>query len=126
MVHNYNTWGKKEELVVKMNQDSQMKDMKINYLKDENLNLKEIVIKNLQIENEELWQKCKQLERLCKKDESDHNGLAKYGHQNNIILSGIPDSISDNKLEESVISVLADIDVYVRYQDIEACHRFGW
>ena len=81
MVHNYNTWGKKQELVVKMNQDSQMKDMKINSLKDENLNLKEIIIKNLQNENEELWQKCEQLERICTKYESDHNALAKYGHQ---------------------------------------------
>ena len=49
MVHHYNTRGKKQELV-KMNRDSQMKEMEnnilsINSLKDEILNLKEIVIK---------------------------------------------------------------------------------
>ena len=49
---------KKQELVVNMNQDSQMKDMRnnilssINSLKNEILNLKEIIIKNLQNENE--------------------------------------------------------------------------
>ena len=64
MVHDYNTRGKKQELVVKMNQDSQMKDMENNILssinsqKDEILNLKEIAIKNLQNENEKLQQKC--------------------------------------------------------------------
>ena len=52
MAHGYNTQGKKEELVVKMNQDSQMKGMdnnilsSINYLKNEILNLKEVIIKN--------------------------------------------------------------------------------
>ena len=131
MVHDYNTRGKKQEPVVKMNQDLQMKDMdnnilsSINSLKDEILNLREIVIKNLQNENEKLRQKCEQLERQCAKYKSNHNALAQYGHQNNVGLSGIPDSVSDDTLEESVISVLADIDVFVEYQDKEACHRSG-
>ena len=33
--------------------------------------------------------------------------------------------VSEDVLEESVISVLADIDVLVEIQDIEVCHRFG-
>ena len=44
---------------------------------------------------------------------------------NIIVLSGIPESVSEDVLEESVISVLADIDVFVESQDIKACHRFG-
>ena len=114
-----------------MNQDSQMKDMEnnilhsINSLKDEILNLKEIVIKNFQNENEKFRQKCKWLERPCAKYESDHNALAQYGHRNNVVLSGIPDYVSDDTLKESVISVLAEIDVFVEHKDIEACHRFG-
>ena len=131
MVHDYNTRGKKQELVVKMNQDSQMKDMENNILssinsqKDEILNLKEIAIKNLQNENEKLQQKCERLERHCAKYKSDHNALAQYGCWNNEVLSGIPDSVSDDTLEESVISVLTDIDLYIEHQDIEACHKFG-
>ena len=63
MVHDYYTRGKKQELVVKMNQDSQIKDMEDNLLssvnsqKDEILNLKEIVIENPQNENEKNFEK---------------------------------------------------------------------
>ena len=131
MVHDFNTRGRKQELVVKMNQDSHMKDMEnnilssINSLEDKILNLKEIVIKNLWNENEKLRKKCEQLERHCAKYESDHNALVQYGCQNNEVLSGILDFVSDDTLEESVISLLADIDVCVEHQDIEACYRFG-
>ena len=59
------------------------------------------------------------------KYESDHNTLAQHGRGNNVILSGIPESVSEDLLEESVISILADIDVLLESQDIEACHRFG-
>ena len=41
------------------------------------------------------------------------------------ILSGIPESISEDVLEESVIPILADVDVFVERHDIEACYRFG-
>ena len=41
------------------------------------------------------------------------------------VLSGIPKMVSEGVLEESVMSVLADIDVSRESQDIEACHRFG-
>ena len=51
--------------------------------------------------------------------------MAQYGRRNNVILSGIPESVSEDVLEESVISVLSDIDVLVESQNIEACHRFG-
>ena len=59
MVHDYSTRGRKQE-ILKMNQDSQMKDMGnsilsgINSLEDEMSNLKEIAIKYLQNENEKL------------------------------------------------------------------------
>ena len=82
MVHNYTTGGKKQQLIVKMNQDSKMKDKENNILsiinspEDEIVNLREIVIKNLQNENEKLLQKCERLERHCAKYESDHNALA--------------------------------------------------
>ena len=41
------------------------------------------------------------------------------------MLSGIPELVSEDVLEESVISVLADIDAFVESEDVEACHRFG-
>ena len=130
MVHDYSTRGRKQE-ILKMNQDSQMKDMGnsilsgINSLEDEMSNLKEIAIKYLQNENEKLWEKCERLERHCAKYESDHNALAQYGRWSNVVLRSISDPVSDNTLEESVISVLTGIHVFVEYQDIETCLRFG-
>ena len=57
-----NTRGKKKEPV--MNNQDQMKSMednivnRINSHKDEIINLKEIVIRNLQDKNEKLWRRC--------------------------------------------------------------------
>ena len=114
-----------------MNNQDQMKSMEgnivnwINSLKDEIINLKEIVIRNLQDKNETLWCRCERLEERCSKYESDHNALTQYGQQNNVVLSGISESVSEDVLEESVISVLAVIEVFVESEDTEVCHRFG-
>ena len=67
MAHGYKTRGKKQEPV--MNKQDQMKSMedhivnRINSLKDKIINLKEIVIRNLQDENEKLRRRCKRLEK---------------------------------------------------------------
>ena len=52
--------------------------------------------------------------KRCSKYESDHNPLAQYVRRNNAIFSGIPESVSEDVLEESVIYVLADIDAFVK------------
>ena len=114
-----------------MNNQDQMKSMDnsivnwINSLKDGIINIKEIVLRNLQDRNEKLKRRCEQLEKRCLKYESDHNALVQFGRRNSLVLSGIPESVSEDVLEKSVITVLADIDVSVKSQDIEACHRFG-
>ena len=71
MVHDCNTREKKQELV-KMNRDSQMKEMEnnilsTNSLKDEILNLKEIVIKTSKMRMKNFDKKCARLERRCAK-----------------------------------------------------------
>ena len=53
------------------------------------------------------------------------NKLEQYGRRNNIIISGIPDSVKTEDLEESVTEILSDIHVKVTTNDIEACHRVG-
>ena len=50
--------------------------------------------------------------------------MTQYGRRNNVVLSGTPGLVSEDVLEESVILVLADIDVSVESQDIKGCHRF--
>ena len=128
MFHGYNTRKKKKS--AEMSQDSLDKLEKsivqsINSLKDEIINLKDIVIKNLQDENARLKEKCEKLENRVAILESNHNDLAQYGRRNNVVFSGIPENVPDNNLESTVISVLLDIDVQVEPRDIEVCHQIG-
>lgn len=132
--HDYNTRGKKQELC--SNQDdnllAKMEENILNNmnskfvdLKNEISNLKDIIIKRLQDENQRLQEKCKKLEEKVINVESDVNSLNQYGRRNNIVFTGIPDSVNDEDLESTVTSILKDIDVAVDSSDIEDCHRFG-
>ena len=51
--------------------------------------------------------------------------LEQYGRRNNVEFAGIPESYSDDDLEDNLIAVLKEIDVPVDKMDIEACHRLG-
>ena len=58
--------------------------------------------------------------------ESKSNSVEQYGQQNNMESNGIPNSISDDNLESTVINVLSKAtNVHVTEDDIEACHRIG-
>ena len=127
MTHKYNTQTKKEAVVsnealakVKENIIST-----INCLKEEIINLKDIVNKKLHEENKKLREKCSKLENDVISNESSVNALELYGRRNNIVVSGLPVHVSDRDLEETVISVLSEIEVSVSPNDVEACHRIG-
>ena len=94
-------------------------------LDNELLNLKDAIIKNLQVENERLRKKVNVLENKILTLESEHNSLEQYGRRNNIEITGIPDSVPDQKLEEKVVDILNEIIVNVSPKDTEACHRVG-
>ena len=53
------------------------------------------------------------------------NALNQCRRRNNLVLSIIPENVSDNPLEAAVISILSDIDVTASSNDVEDCHRFG-
>ena len=89
------------------------------------LNLKDVIIKNLQVENERLRKKVNVLENKILTLESEHNSLEQYGRRNNIAITGIPDSLPDQNLEEKVVDILNEVSVNVPPKDIEACHRVG-
>ena len=57
--------------------------------------------------------------------ESSHDALEQYGRRNNLVISGIPDSIQDSELESTVTSILSDTDVNVESREVEECHRIG-
>ena len=61
--------------------------------------------------------KCEKLENRAVTLESN-NDLAHYGRCNNVF-SGIPENVSDNNLNSTVISVLPNIDVDVGPRDNE-------
>ena len=46
--------------------------------------------------------------------------VERYGRRNNIVISGIPDDICDDKLENAVISIIEDVDVIIQNDDIKA------
>ena len=75
----------------------------ITNLKDEVINLKDIIIKNLQDENKHLKTKVNVLENKIIDLEIQNNNLDQYNYsrRNNVEISGIPQSVSDNQLQES-------------------------
>ena len=82
------------------------------------INLRDVIIWNLQEENAKLRNRAEVLE-------NKFNHLGQYGKRNNIEVLGIPDSIGDNELEYSVIKIMKAIDIEVDDIDIEACHRIS-
>ena len=46
-----------------------------------------------------------------------------YSWRNNIELVGIPNSIRDNDLEETIINICKEHEIDISPKDIEVCHR---
>ena len=91
--------------------------------RDEVINLKDVIIKRLQEENDLLRARCSKLENKVTDLELSINHIEQYGRRNNIAIPGIPDEINDNNLESTVTKLMKDVDVYTDSDDIEACHR---
>ena len=72
-----------------------------------------------------MTKKWSKLEKDVVSNESSVNVLEQYGRRNNIVVSGIPGHVSERDLEETVTSVLSDIEVNVSTNDVESCHRIG-
>ena len=78
----------------------------------------------MQIENGCLRNRVPYLKRIVSL-ESNHNMLTKYGRPNNIKITGIPDTVQDNELENKVIEIFDAIGVEANSADFEDCHRVG-
>ena len=89
------------------------------------LNLKDVIIKNLQLENQRLRTRVNNLENKVISLEISGNHLEQYGRRNNLEITGISDDVSDQNLESKVVDVLNEIQVDVSRSDIEACHRIA-
>ena len=98
-------------------------NLRFDDLKNDIAALREQVIKNLVDENLRLQEKVVFLEKRLNLTESDTYSLQQYSRRNNIEISGIPETVTDNDLEQKVIEILDCIDVNVDSRDIETCHR---
>ena len=124
-IHDHNTRSKKhlsfEDAMEKMESNilEQISSLKVDVrsMKDEFLNMKDVIFKRLQDENALLRSRCSKLEDKVVSLESSVNQVEQYGRRNNIVISGIPDDVADDDLE--------DVDVIVQNGDIQACHRIG-
>ena len=91
----------------------------INSPRDEITNLKDIVIKKLQENNERLKSRCSNLENKLVSLETLINALEQYRRRKNLVLTGKPVTIADDELESTFISILSNIEVKVESSDIE-------
>ena len=103
----------------KMESETLIKELKA--VKEE-LTVKSNLIAELQEEIESL--KDNQVGRRGHEDlERDIAEVQQYVRRNNIEICGIPDEITTDKLEDTVISIAKAANVVIRKGDIEACHR---
>ena len=131
MTHNYNT--KHNPLVANNEEnnvlDPQTSDLIINLekkllfrfdgLDKELLNLKDVIIKDLQVENQH------NPENKIMSLEINGNNQKQYGRRNYLEITELPDAVNDENLEEKVTQVLGEIQPNFLSSDIEACHRIG-
>ena len=77
-------------------------NLDITNLKDKVINLNDIIIKNLQVQNKLLKTKVNILGNEIIDLEIQNNNVDQHSRRNNVEISGIPQSASDNQLKEKV------------------------
>ena len=94
-------------------------------VKDEIIDLKEVIIQNLRNECNRLNNVVSEMSLKIVDLESKCNSLEQYGRRNNLEISGIPDSVDQIDLEDKVVEIFDKIGVDLSNDEIEACHRIG-
>ena len=73
----------------------------------------------------ELNQKLRMLQEQLFEQDCRIIECEQYSRRENLIISGIPDSVTDDQLRDKIVDILADLDIDVNYHDISTCHRLG-
>ena len=94
-------------------------------VKDEIIDLKEVIIQNLRNECKRLNNVVSEMSLKIVDLESKCKLLEQYGRHNNLEISGIPDSFDQTDLEDKVVEIFDKIGVDLSNDEIEACHRIG-
>ena len=101
--------GLKKEIACLKSVMVEMKNDVINVLKKENADLKNQV--------NELMTKVEQQDVLM-------NKIDQYRRRNNIVIDGIPSSVTNQALESKVVDIMSKVDIKLSQSDIESCHCF--
>ena len=91
-------------------------------VKDEIIDLKEVIIQNLRNECNRLNNFVSELSLRTVDLESKCNSLEQNGRRNNLEISRIPDSVDQTDLEDRVVEIFDKIGVDLSNDEIEACH----
>ena len=94
-----------------LNNNAEKMEEKLSKISDDISEMRNEIIKNLVEENKKLQKKVKNLEEKVKKIAISTEATNQYGRRNNIEISGIPDYVNDEDLEETVKDILEKIDV---------------
>ena len=89
------------------------------------LNLKDVIIKNLQVQNQRLRKKINNLEKKVISLQENSNSLEQYDRSNSLEITGILDNVENQNLEKKIIEILDKIDINASSQYTEVCHRIG-
>ena len=89
------------------------------------LNLKDVIIKDLQVEDQRLHKKINKLEEKVIPLEGNNNSLEQYGRRNSLETTEIPSDVDDQNLEEKEIEILDKTEVNVSSKDIKPCLQVG-
>ena len=82
-------------------------------------------IKKLELDNKKLTDEIYYLHREVFDLDCRLIECEQYSRRENIVISGIPNSIPQNQLENKVLDILNTIDCKVTSYDIAAVHRIG-
>ena len=99
LTSNENSTSETSELIINLKSKLLLR---FDNLDKEMLNLKDVIIKDLQVVNQRLRNKINNLEKKAISLEENSNSLERYGRRNILEISGIPDDINDQNLQEKV------------------------
>ena len=115
---------KKDDLIAIIHHNKEFDQIaEIVEIKDSLNEIKHTVLSRLIDENKRLTEKIVEINKNTNFMEKEHWRLNQYTRRSNIEVSGIPNEIKDEVLEETVIKLLKSINVNCQPSDIEACHR---
>ena len=93
-------------------------------IKDDILQIKDVVIKNLQTDNKTLRKRLSKLEKRTIENERKLNEMDQHSRKVNLEIEGIPDSIEQKDLKNFAVEVFKHAGITpVSNEDIEVIHR---